>query len=273
MFHFYTMFTSILRILIGTFFVGLVLVAFLPAMILMLPSRKYRIYLGNYAGHIIGKTLMALAGAEFDSAPVIEKANQLAPAIFISNHTSILDIFLGIWVAPVGVCGVAKKQVVWYPFFGFLYLLAGHLRIDRANHGQAVAAMSDMAATMKKYDLGLYMWPEGTRSRDGRLKAFKKGFAHIALATRLPIVPIVVAGAQRVWQHGKWSIQPATLQVTVLDAIPTDDWTAENLDEKIAMVRAKFDEALPVEQRSDGPLLRTAKNTEDAEIEKERVYA
>ena len=144
---------------------------------------------------------------------------------------------------------MAKKQVVWYPFFGVLYLLSGHLRLDRANHARAVEAMAGTAALMKRYNLGVWLWPEGTRARDGRLKAFKKGFAHMALATRLPIVPVVVANAHRAWRHGSWVIHPTALDIKVLDPIPTTDWTLERLDEHVAEVRARVEAALPPDQR------------------------
>jgi 1-acyl-sn-glycerol-3-phosphate acyltransferase len=243
-----TVIVSWLRILVGVVFIAGVLLAFLPALILAIPSRRYRIYLGNYSGKIIGRTILWLAGAQPSSDRI-----QTFPAIYISNHTSLLDIFLGIWLAPVGTCGVAKKQVVWYPFFGQLYWLAGHLRIDRANREQAIAALSDMAALQRRYNLGIWLWPEGTRSRDGRMRAFKKGFAHMAIATGLPVVPVVVAGAQKAWRHGSWRIYPTDLKITVMDPIPTSDWTIDNLDEKIKMVQAAMEAVLPPEQRSTAP--------------------
>lgn len=239
---------SLLRMALGLVYCAVILNIFLPLMLLCLPSRKYRIYLGNISGKLIGRGLLWLASAEVDTTKVVETTRHF-PAIYVSNHTSILDIFLGIWVAPIGTVGVAKKQVVWYPFFGLLYLLAGHLRVDRGNHAQAVGAMADMAALMKRHNLGVWLWPEGTRARDGRLKVFKKGFAHMAIATRLPIVPVVVAGAQRAWQHGSWKIHPTTLDIQVLEPIQTADWTMENIDEKIAMVRGRIEAALPPEQR------------------------
>lgn len=243
-----TVIFSWLRILVGLVFIALVLVAFFPLLLIAIPSRRHRIYLGNYAGHIIGRTVLFLAGA----TPTGDLKLPY-PAIYISNHTSLLDIFLGIWMGPVGTCGVAKKQVAYYPFFGQLYWLAGHLRIDRANREQAIAAMSEMAELTKKYNLSVWLWPEGTRSRDGRLRAFKKGFAHMAIATGLPVVPVVVAGAQKAWRHGSWRIYPTDLQVTVMDAIPTGDWTLENLDEKIKQVHDAMEAVLPPEQRSSAP--------------------
>jgi 1-acyl-sn-glycerol-3-phosphate acyltransferase len=238
-----------LRILVGLAFIFCVMVVFVPPMLVMLPSRRHRIYLGNAAGKLISRAVLFLSGTDMDFS-VTAQAQRHYPAIYISNHTSILDIFIGIWTAPYGVCGVAKKQVVYYPFFGLLYLLGGHLRIDRSNTAKAVEALKDVAVLMKRHNLGLWLWPEGTRSRDGKIKDFKKGFAHMALATGLPVVPVVVSGVQRAWRHGSWTIHPTKVRVQVLDPIYPTDWTTENLDEKVKMVHDRMEAALPPEQRS-----------------------
>ena len=238
-----------LRILVGMAFIFCVMVVFVPPMLVMLPSRRHRIYLGNAAGKLISRVVLFLSGTDMDFS-VTQEAKRHYPAIYISNHTSMLDIFIGIWTAPYGVCGVAKKQVVYYPFFGLLYLLGGHLRIDRGNTAKAVEALKDVAVLMKRHNLGLWLWPEGTRSRDGKIKDFKKGFAHMALATGLPVVPVVVSGVQRAWRHGSWAIHPTKVRVQVLDPIYPTDWTTENLDEKVKMVHDRMEAALPPEQRS-----------------------
>ncbi len=238
-----------LRILVGLVFIFCVMVVFVPPMLVMLPSRRYRIYLGNAAGKLISRGVLFLASAQMDFSMVRETQRHY-PAIYISNHTSIHDIFIGIWMAPYGVCGVAKKQVVYYPFFGLLYLLAGHLRIDRSNTTKAVEALKDVAVLMKRYNLGLWLWPEGTRSRDGKIKEFKKGFAHMALATGLPVVPVVVSGVQGAWRRGSMAIYPTNVRIQVLDPIYPTDWTSENLEEKVKMVHDRMEAALPPEQRS-----------------------
>lgn len=246
--------TTYLRLLAGLLFILVMLMLSAPLMVVLLPSRKTRILIGNVVGKAIGRTCLWLARAEVPAeAPAL--AQRHFPAIYISNHTSMLDIFLGIWIAPYGTCGVAKKQVVWYPFFGLIYLLAGHLRIDRANHAQAVEALAEMALLMRRYRLGVWLWPEGTRARDGRLQSFKKGFGHLALATRLPVVPIVIGGAHRGWEKNAIRFRPVKLTVTVLDPIDTRAWTLENLEQHVADVRARIAAALPEDQR---PLERSA---------------
>lgn len=238
---------SLLRMAVGLVYMAVATALFAVLCVVLLPWRAARIRVCNVFGHITGRFILWVAGASVPPG-LKDRINPTFPAIYVSNHTSPLDIFVGIWLAPLGTCGVAKKEVVWYPFFGQLYLVSGHLLIDRQNRGNAVEALRTVADLMKRYRLGAWIWPEGTRARDGRLQPFKKGFAHLALATRLPIVPVVVTGAHRGWKKGSMIIEPVRLGVEILSPIPTVDWTLEHLDEHIAEVHAVFERALPPEQ-------------------------
>ena len=239
--------SSLLRVALGLLIVAVGVIFFMLMCTLLLPWRSLRIRACNVFGHIVGRAVLWVAGAKV--APGLRaQVDRTFPAIYVSNHTSPTDIFLGIWLAPLGTCGVAKKEVVWYPFFGQLYAISGHLRVDRANRENAVEAMRTTAEVVRKHHLGIWIWPEGTRSKDGRLLAFKKGFAHLALATRLPIVPVVVTGAHHSWKKNTLQIQATDLGVQVLPAISTVDWSADRLDEHIAHVRQQFLDHLPAEQ-------------------------
>lgn len=223
-------------------------VVFAFGCLVLLPSRPARIKLCNLFGHITGRLCLWLSGAQIP-VEAAARARSFRPAIYISNHTSILDIFVGIWLAPTGTCGIAKKETIYYPFFGQLYLVSGHLLLDRGNHDSAIASMKTMAELMRKHSLGVWIWPEGTRSKDGRLRAFKKGFAHLALESRLPVVPIVVTGAHNCWKKGTIRVNPTKVGIQVLDPVPTDDWTAEDLDIRVEEVRQRMIAALPEDQR------------------------
>jgi lysophosphatidate acyltransferase len=242
--------SSFLRLLAGTVCMALSTVIFAFGCLLLLPSRRLRIRLCNGFGHITGRACLWIMGARIHGEPeAIAAMRAHHPAIYVSNHASALDVFVGIWLSPYDTCGVAKKEVVWYPFFGQLYWISGHLMLDRGNRDRAVEALSDMAELIRSYGLGLWIWPEGTRSRSGRLLPFKKGFAHMALATRLPVVPVVVTGAHRAWEKGSVTLRPTDITLRVLEPIPTTDWTLEAIDAHIAEVRTRFVEALPEDQR------------------------
>ncbi len=239
--------SSLLRVALGLLVVALGVIVFMVVCTLLLPWRSARIRACNVFGHIVGRAVLWVSGARV--APGLRaQIDPTFPAIYVSNHTSPTDIFLGIWLAPLGTCGVAKKEVIWYPFFGQLYAISGHLRVDRANRENAVEAMRSTAEVVKAHRLGIWIWPEGTRSKDGRLLQFKKGFAHLALATRLPIVPVVVTGAHHNWKKNTLQIEATDIGVQILPPISTLDWTAERLDEHVAQVREQFLRHLPADQ-------------------------
>lgn len=217
---------SIARLIIGFLFVAVTATVFLAVAVALLPWRVLRIKLCNYYGKMVGYGVTRLAGGR----PVIHDAERLDgsfPAIYVANHTSTLDAFLSIWLCPVGGCGVMKKEVVKIPFFGLLYLLSGHLRIDRGRHDRAVAALADIAKLVREKRLGIWIMPEGTRSKTARLLPFKTGFVHLAIATGLPVVPVVIHGAHRVWELGTFKFVPTTIDIDVLPPVDTSAWRAE----------------------------------------------
>lgn len=239
---------SVLRVLAGTLALATYVAIWFVLMIPLLPWRVLRIKACNYFGKVTGSTIVWLTGSPF-TLEGRENLDPDRPALYVSNHTSILDLFIGMWIAPVGTVGIAKKQVVWYPLLGQLYLLSGHLRIDRGNSAAAVASLQHLGELVRRHKLSIYMWPEGTRSKDGRLLPFKKGVVHLALQTGLPIVPIVVEGAQLVWEKNTLRIRQAPIRVQALPAIDTTGWTAEHLDEHVTTLHAAFVRALPADQQ------------------------
>ena len=90
---------------------------------------------------------------------------------------------------------------------------AGHVFIDRGDRAQAIAAMDEAGARMRREGLTLVLFPEGTRSRDGRLRAFKKGAFALAAETRTPIVPVAVHGGARVLPEGGGRLEAGTIRI------------------------------------------------------------
>lgn len=218
------------------------------AMLLVLPSRVLRIRLGNLFGKTVSRLIMIISGCRV-TVHGQEHLDAGRPAIYVSNHTSALDIFICSWLAPWGTVGVAKREIVYYPFFGQLYLLSGHLRIDRGNGPKARASMARLGDLVHSKRLSIFLWPEGTRSRDGRLLPFKKGVGHLAMQTGLPIVPLVVCGAHRAWEKNSLRLARVPIEVRVLPAIDTTAWTHETIDRDVRRVHDAFESVLPLDQQ------------------------
>jgi 1-acyl-sn-glycerol-3-phosphate acyltransferase len=92
--------------------------------------------------------------------------------------------------------------------------------------------------------------PEGTRSKDGRLLAFKKGFVHLAVATGFPVVPVVVHGAHKAWRNGSLlEFVPMPMDIEILPPIDTTSWTEETAADHALAVHDLFVAHLREDQR------------------------
>lgn len=247
--------SSLARLVLGFLVIVAASCVTLVFLVLLLPWRVWRIKACNVYGKVVGRSVVAIVGV----TPRVNHPERLGdsmPAIYVTNHTSTLDAFLGIWLCPVGGCGVFKKEVARIPFFGQVARLSGHLLLDRFHHRRALEALRDTAELVKRHRLGIWILPEGTRSKDGRLLPFKKGFVHLAIATGLPVVPIVVHGAHRNWKLGTYRFVPMDLPIEVLPPIDTSGWSEETAQEHVETVRRLFIEHLPEDQRPLDPARR-----------------
>jgi 1-acyl-sn-glycerol-3-phosphate acyltransferase len=228
-------FSAVLRFIVGATWMAFCSTILIIVTLLLLPFRIARIKACNFYGKVLGRSITFLAGVtpRFSNREAIDQA---MPAIYVMNHTSALDVFTGIWMCPYGGCGVFKKEIVRVPFLGWLAALSGHLLIDRGNTGRAVEVLKETAIFVKKHRLGIWIFPEGTRSKDGRLLPFKKGFVHLAIATGFPVVPVIVHGAHRNWEKGSFRFIPTVVDIEVLPPIDTSAWKEETSGEHAAAV-------------------------------------
>jgi 1-acyl-sn-glycerol-3-phosphate acyltransferase len=237
---------SLARLSIGFVGVALLSLLFGPVMLLLLPWRRARLDLFNYYGKLTGFIVIFMAGV---TPRVRNKERLIHPAIYIGNHTSTLDAFVSFWMSPWGVTGVVKKEICYIPFFGQIYWLSGNLLINRKDKGGAVATLKAAVEFVRKYKLGFWIMPEGTRSRDGRLLPFKTGFVHLAIDMGLPIVPVVWHGAHKNWEKGTFRFKPMELEIEVLEPIDTSGWTHETAQAHAEAVHALYVAALGEDQK------------------------
>jgi putative phosphoserine phosphatase/1-acylglycerol-3-phosphate O-acyltransferase len=161
------------------------------------------------------------------------------PAVFIFNHQSGVDMLLLCKLLRRDFVAVAKQEMRANPIFGPAAALAGTVFIDRSNRQKAIEALRPAVAALRD-GLSIVIAPEGTRSVTPRLGAFKKGAFHMAMGAGVPIVPIVFRNALDALPKHGLVVRPATVEVVVHPPIPTEGWTAETLDERIAEVRALY---------------------------------
>jgi 1-acyl-sn-glycerol-3-phosphate acyltransferase len=115
------------------------------------------------------------------------------PKVIIANHQNTFDVITISAAIHRNTVSVGKKSIIWIPFFGLLYWLSGNILIDRKNKNSAKNTINQVVDRIKKNQLSIWMFPEGTRSNGKGLLPFKMGAFHTALKANVPIVPIVLS--------------------------------------------------------------------------------
>lgn len=123
--------------------------------------------------------------------------------ILMCNHSSAYDIPLAFAAIPQSIRMIAKKELFKIPIFSQAIRTAEFLSIDRQNRDQAIKDLK-FARDKMKSGIRVWMFPEGTRSKDGKLKPLKKGGIRLAIDTNAIIIPIVMQDIQHVLPDHKW---------------------------------------------------------------------
>ncbi|WP_404399828.1 1-acylglycerol-3-phosphate O-acyltransferase [Idiomarina seosinensis] len=126
------------------------------------------------------------------------------PYVYICNHQNSWEIFTLAATLPPNTVTLGKKSLKWIPFFGWLYWLAGNILIDRNNKGKAHGTIAQAAAAIKKRDISVWMFPEGTRSGGRGLLPFKNGAFHTAYQAGVDIVPVCVSSLHDKIKLNRW---------------------------------------------------------------------
>lgn len=161
----------------------------------------------------------------------------LGPCVFVANHQSWLDIIALLVVLPGTVRFVAKKELGQVPLFGRAMRAAGHIEIDRRHLGSAVSAY-ESAAQVIRSGFSAMVFAEGTRSRDGRLRPFKKGPFVLAIVAQVPVVPVAILGGYEALPRGSLRPRPVPLTVRLGTPIPTTGLTYDDRDRLAEQARA-----------------------------------
>ena len=148
-------------------------------------------------------------------------SEQNGPYLYLSNHQSFLDAFLVAYAMPHHITALGAAKYFKLPIWGWMMKAHGVVPVDHANHNRAVAAVSQGEETIKN-GFSLVIFPEGERSRTGKLQKFKKGAFHLARNTGVTIIPFTIEGTFQSWPRGSLLVQPGTITVTFLEPIPAE---------------------------------------------------
>lgn len=158
--------------------------------------------------------------------------------ILVANHQSIFDIWALMAALPVSLRFVAKAELARIPLLAGAMRAAGHAFIDRRRASHARAAIRAAGETMREDGLTLVLFPEGTRSPDGRLGRFRKGSFALAIEIGTVLVPAAVAGGARILPRGTHRIRPGRMTIRLAPPVPLDGLDATDRDGLVENTRA-----------------------------------
>jgi 1-acyl-sn-glycerol-3-phosphate acyltransferase len=172
----------------------------------------------------------------------LDKLDSSGTYIFMSNHVSNLDPPALVPMIPRRTSVLAKKEIWKIPILSKALDLAEIVPVERSNREAAIESIR-RASEVMRHGINMTIYPEGTRSRDGRLLPFKKGPFHLAAETGFHIVPITILGTYEMLPKGSWIAKPGT--ATLVFHPPIDPKKFATRDELLEAVRQAINSALP----------------------------
>ena len=165
------------------------------------------------------------------------------PAVFIFNHRNNIDPIIVGSLIKDNWTGVGKKELESDPIVGAIGKLTDTIFIDREDQKKAVESLKE-AEELARKGLSVMISPEGTRTDTRSVGPFKKGPFRLAMAAGIPIVPVVIRNAEVISARDSQTLHPGTVDIVVYPPLSIDDWTLDDLSERISEVRQLYIDTL-----------------------------
>ena len=193
--------------------------------------------------HAWARLILALCGVRVIYANASTLRDRRARLVMINHPSTFEAVWLAL-IAPPASMALGKREFIYYPGFNLAWWALRLGLIDRSNPEAARRTIAEVGKQVQRERLSILMAPEGTRSRDGSLQAFKKGAFHLAMEAGIPIFPVVASGAYEIWPRHRWVPVPGVVKLWFLPPVSTADWKLEDLDAHIDGVHSAMGDAL-----------------------------
>ncbi len=213
----------------------LMLMLFAPLFIPFVFNRQFPLMV---ARTVFAPVMLWIAGVKWEVTGR-ENVPKNEPAIYIANHCSFLDIGCLCGAIPVNLHFIAKKELVRVPIIGWYLYIAGHILVDRGNRIKSIQSIKKAAQKIKA-GKSVAIYPEGTRSKTGKLGVFKKGAFHLAIEAGVRIVPVAINGTYKIWKTDSTKITPGKVSINIGKPIDTSLYAKNQVAELTNLAQSKI---------------------------------
>ena len=198
---------------------------------------------GYYPGRVLGRIMcfLALTRIKINGN---ENINPDKSYIFVANHQSMFDIFLIYGYLNAKFKWIMKQEIRKTPLLGKACESMGHIFVDRSSPMRAQKSLEEAKDRLLQGSNSVFLFPEGTRSANGKIGRFKRCAFTIARDLHLPIIPVTISGAYNVLPKNGWYITPGKITMTIHQPIDTTNLSDDNLNEMIDQVKNTIESKL-----------------------------
>jgi 1-acyl-sn-glycerol-3-phosphate acyltransferase len=174
----------------------------------------------------------------------LDRLDRGTPYVFMSNHLSFLDgpLLMTVLDRPARV--IVKRFVFRIPILGLGMRYSGYVPLDREGAGAGRRSIARAVQLIKEKGYSFLIYPEGTRSFDGKLLPFRRGGFFLALESGAPIVPVSVKGTYELMPRGQRFVRKGRVRITIHEPIPVTGLTVEKIPELLEKARAAVSSGL-----------------------------
>lgn len=169
--------------------------------------------------------------------------------IFMANHLSFMDGPLLLWLIPHHARIIFKKELIWIPIIGQGMKYVQFIPVDRKGKEGGKTAIKKAAHMVRSRGFSFLIFPEGTRTRTGRMGDFRRGGFFLALESGVPILPVTISGAFDLMPKGKFRIHRGKIQVNFHPSIPIEDYDMERMPALMDRVRLQISSSLREDEK------------------------
>jgi len=189
----------------------------------------------HFIARLWARMLLRVSSVRVDISG-IEKIDPEGTYIFAANHSSMFDILVLLGHLPARFCWLAKAELFKIPLFGTAMKRCGYIPVDRSNPRAGVKSLKRAAERIRN-GTSVVIFPEGTRSKDGRIQSFKHGGFLLALQSHRPIVPVTISGANRVLPTQTLLLRPGPIKIIIDHPIPTTGLRRNDINHVVQKVQ------------------------------------